>query len=97
MVNVYFSKFSSVDKPELHVSHIQILLMPLTSLRNIDINILINYQCFFLVNSSRIALSYVKQTFNVQLYQEIVTRMTEAWLVMCDLHTLYIFLSIFTF
>ena len=36
---------------------------------------------FLCVNSSRIALSYVKQTFNVQLYQEIVTRMTEAWLV----------------
>ena len=34
-----------------------------------------------LCNFSRIALSYVKQTFNVQLYQEIVTRMTEAWLV----------------
>ena len=33
------------------------------------------------VNFSRIALSYVRQTFNVQLYQEIVTRMTEAWLV----------------
>lgn len=30
------------------------------------------------VDALRIALNYVKQTFNVQLYQEIITRMTEA-------------------
>ena len=39
------------------------------------------YKLLFFFFGFRIALSYVKQTFNVQLYQEIVKRMTEAWLV----------------
>ena len=37
------------------------------------------FDFYFVTDICRIALSYVKQTFNVQLYQEIVTRMTEAW------------------
>lgn len=39
----------------------------------------------------RIALNYVKQTFNVQLYQEIVKRMADAWLVIY-----FILMSIFS-
>ena len=37
------------------------------------------FDFYFDIDICRIALSYVKQTFNVQLYQEIVTWMTEAW------------------
>ena len=63
----------------------------------LNIIICTNESCLS-VNLSRIALSYVKQTFNVQLYQEIVTRMTEAWLVIyISVDILHNFIKILTF
>ena len=88
-VDIYVMNYIFQNPRENLVKSIKVVCKKSSKLY-IFTTVFVIFMCMYFYNFFRIALNYVKQTFNVQLYQEIVTRMTEAWLV----YNIYVFVKL---